>query len=113
MASLALSDVSETVEQVSRELSKINYKIHTDAIKNNLIPKELSKNHQIICITHLPQIAAMADNHYLIEKNAKDNKTVTEINKLNIEDASMKVKMLLSDILGTDEDIVVNVPLND
>ena len=27
-----------------RELSKINYKIHTDAIKNNLIPKELSKN---------------------------------------------------------------------
>ena len=33
---------------------------------------ELSKRHQIICITHLPQIAAMEDTHFLIEKNVKE-----------------------------------------
>ncbi len=37
----------------------------------------LSGNHQIICITHLPQIAAMADSHYLIEKKVKKERTVT------------------------------------
>lgn len=49
------------------------------AEKMNLI----SRNHQVICITHLPQIAAMADNHYLIDKSIKDNETVTSIEKLN------------------------------
>ncbi|MBE5939034.1 MAG: DNA repair protein RecN [Lachnospiraceae bacterium] len=51
--------------------------------------KVLSRKHQVICITHLPQIAAMADNHYLIEKTAKNNKTVTEIVKLS-NDLSIK-----------------------
>lgn len=40
---------------------------------------QLSVNHQIICITHLPQIAAMADSHYLIEKQVKGERTVTDI----------------------------------
>lgn len=43
----------------------------------------ISRKHQVICITHLPQIAAMADHHYLIEKRVVDGKTVTEIEKLN------------------------------
>ena len=43
----------------------------------------ISRKHQVICITHLPQIAAMADHHYLIEKNVTDEKTVTDIEKLN------------------------------
>lgn len=34
---------------------------------------ELGRNHQIICITHLPQIAAMADAHFLIEKQSRTN----------------------------------------
>ena len=42
---------------------------------------ELSKNHQIICITHLPQIAAMGDHHFVITKHEKDGRTVTELNK--------------------------------
>ncbi len=37
----------------------------------------LAKRHQVICITHLPQIAAMSDVHFLIEKNAKKERTVT------------------------------------
>ena len=38
----------------------------------------ISRKHQVISITHLPQIAAMADSHYLIEKSADEGKTVTE-----------------------------------
>ncbi|AOY77076.1 DNA repair protein RecN [Clostridium formicaceticum] len=43
----------------------------------------ISKNRQVICITHLPQIAAMADTHFLIEKETEDNTTKTHINKLD------------------------------
>ncbi len=51
--------------------------------------KSLSKNRQIICITHLPQIAAMADVHFLIEKCVEDGATVTEIKQLD-EEATIK-----------------------
>lgn len=43
----------------------------------------LGQNHQIICITHLPQIAAMADSHYLIEKSVRKKSTVSTIRRLN------------------------------
>lgn len=42
----------------------------------------LSQKRQVICITHLPQIAAMADGHFMIEKAVQDNKTVTSIYRL-------------------------------
>lgn len=45
----------------------------------------IAKNHQVICITHLAQIAAMADAHYVIEKNVTDGKTKTSISLLNAE----------------------------
>ena len=44
---------------------------------------QLAENHQIICITHLPQIAAKADTHFMIEKHEKDGRTVTEINEVS------------------------------
>lgn len=42
----------------------------------------LAKNHQILVITHLAQIAAMADEHFLIEKQVEDNETLTQIRPL-------------------------------
>ena len=42
----------------------------------------IAKNHQVICITHLPQIAAMADAHYEIAKTAADGRTTTTIRPL-------------------------------
>ncbi len=42
----------------------------------------VAKKHQILCITHLPQIAAMADNNYLIEKSSKNDITSTNIVEL-------------------------------
>ena len=46
---------------------------------------ETAAHHQIICITHLPQIAAMGDQHFLIEKAVRDEKTRTEITRLSEE----------------------------
>lgn len=45
----------------------------------------VAKGHQILCITHLPQIAAMADSNYLIEKNSAGNRTTTNIVELSGE----------------------------
>ena len=59
---------------------------------------ELSKEHQIICITHLPQIAAMADTHFMIEKGLEDGRTVTSIYGLD-EEASVRE---LARLLGGD-----------
>lgn len=47
----------------------------------------LAQRNQILCITHLPQIASMADEHFLIEKLHLDDKTQTTINKLSYDDA--------------------------
>ena len=46
----------------------------------------ISENHQVICISHLSQIAAMADSHYLIEKKADDNSTITSIKLLSYDE---------------------------
>ena len=55
----------------------------------------IAKSHQIICITHLPQIAAMADYHYLIEKNVENNKTITNIRRLNKAEEITEIARLL------------------
>ena len=47
----------------------------------------ISKEHQVICISHLAQIAAMADSHYLIEKNTDNESTETNIYKLSRENS--------------------------
>lgn len=44
----------------------------------------IGRERQVLCITHLPQIAAMGDAHYLIEKQAEDNKTTTHLFALNL-----------------------------
>lgn len=62
----------------------------------------IAKNHQVMCITHLPQIAAMADHHYLIEKNVKDGKTSTCIKKLNKEEEVKEISRLIGGAKITD-----------
>ena len=56
----------------------------------------LSRNHQIICITHLPQIASMADAHYTIEKTVHDNKTYSQISRVDKEDSIYELARMLS-----------------
>jgi DNA repair protein RecN (Recombination protein N) len=45
--------------------------------------KQLSGHHQVICITHLPQIAAKADEHFRVDKTLQNNRTRTEITLLD------------------------------
>lgn len=45
--------------------------------------KEVSKNRQVLCVTHLAQIAAFADNHFLISKSESDKKTYTKVENLD------------------------------
>lgn len=60
---------------------------------------QISKYKQVICVTHLSQIAALADNHLLIEKNIVDNKTYTNVKKLNDVDRKYEIAR----IIGSDK----------
>ena len=55
----------------------------------------IGRHHQLICITHLPQIAAMADTHYVIEKNVENNKTITSIKQLSKDEEISEIARLL------------------
>jgi len=56
----------------------------------------LSKRHQIICITHLPQIASMADEHFKIEKMVIKNSTFTKLRKLNLNERITELSRMIS-----------------
>lgn len=62
----------------------------------------ISSRHQVICITHLPQIAAHADRHYLIEKNVKNNHTFTDIRRLNEEESVEELARMLGSTVITE-----------
>lgn len=55
----------------------------------------VAKNHQVICITHLPQIAAMADCHYLVEKETVNGGTVSSIQALSYHDSVRELARML------------------
>ena len=58
--------------------------------------KMLSKRQQVVCITHLPQIAAFADQHFLIEKADKDGRTRTSIRRMEDAEREREVARMLS-----------------
>ncbi len=60
--------------------------------------KEVSKNKQVICITHQAQIAALADTHYLIEKKFENNKTFTQINELEFESRTQEIARIIGGV---------------
>jgi DNA repair protein RecN (Recombination protein N) len=59
----------------------------------------VARAHQVICITHLPQIASMADSHFAIEKSSTESSTITDIRRLD-ENESLSE---LARLLGSDE----------
>lgn len=56
----------------------------------------LGRYHQIIAITHLPQVASMADTHYKIEKTVHDDRTITSIRRLQKEERREEIASLIS-----------------
>ena len=62
----------------------------------------IANRHQVLCITHLPQIAAMADSHYIIEKATDQLKTTTNIRRLDDTDSILEVARILGGAVITD-----------
>ena len=62
----------------------------------------IAKKHQVLCITHLPQIAAMADTHFEIKKTVENGKTITKIRKLNVDEQVEELARLLGGAEITD-----------
>ena len=66
----------------------------------------LATNHQILCITHLPQIASMQDSHYSIAKESMDGRTMTHIRRLSEEESDCEVARLLGADTITDAALI-------
>ncbi len=62
----------------------------------------IGKKHQVICITHLPQIAAMADSHFLISKNVENKATFSSIDLLHEEESVTELARMLGGVKITD-----------
>ena len=66
----------------------------------------VSKNRQVLCVTHLAQIAAMADSHYLIEKNVINNSTETSVEKMNDEERINELARIIGGVKITDNTLM-------
>ncbi len=64
--------------------------------KMGAILKSLSKDHQLICITHSPQVAAKADQHFFVYKEDKKNRTITQVKTLEPESRIIEIAKMLS-----------------
>jgi DNA repair protein RecN (Recombination protein N) len=58
--------------------------------------KALSRGHQVLCVTHLPQIATFADHHYLIEKREAAGRTKTTVRQITGDERTEEVARMLS-----------------
>ncbi len=64
--------------------------------------KQLARGKQVICVTHLPQIASFADQHYLIEKRESGGRTKTSVRPLDAEERTREVARMMSGAKLTD-----------
>ncbi|MDP6559312.1 MAG: DNA repair protein RecN [Candidatus Binatia bacterium] len=60
--------------------------------------KKVSQAHQVLCVTHLPQIAALAGSHYVVEKEVAKGRTFTKVQKLNAKERVREVARMLGGV---------------
>jgi len=72
------------------------------AIKMVNMMKEMAKNHQVISISHLPQVAAKGDSHYFVYKDSSAAKAVSKIKKLSQEERVLEIAKMLGGDNPTD-----------
>jgi DNA repair protein RecN (Recombination protein N) len=65
--------------------------------------RELSKHHQVICVTHLPQIACFADHHYSVKKEVRAGRTITTVDRLEKETIVDEVARMLGGVKVTEK----------
>lgn len=66
------------------------------AVKMGEMFKKIAKAHQVISITHLPQIAAMGKGHFLVHKKTQEDKTFTDIRRLSGEERIIEIAQMIS-----------------
>ncbi len=88
-----LADREDTPTLIFDEIDAGISGITADKVAEKL--RLISRNRQVICITHLPQIAAAADVHFVIRKNADNGMAYTDIRKLDKEESVMELARLL------------------
>ena len=69
---------------------------------------KIAKNHQVILITHLPQIAAMADNHFVIRKGVESDRTITTIDELDDSGMINEIGRLISSSGELTSNVIAN-----
>jgi len=65
--------------------------------------RELSRHHQVICVTHLPQIACFADQHHSVRKEVKSGRTITQVDRLNQESIVEEIARMLGGVKVTEK----------
>jgi DNA repair protein RecN (Recombination protein N) len=65
--------------------------------------RELSKHHQVICVTHLPQIACFADRHHSVKKEVKSGRTVTVVDPLEKDARVEEIARMLGGVKVTEK----------
>ncbi len=89
--------ISDKVELPSIVFDEIDTGISGEAaLRVAQVMKAHSAKHQVIAITHLPQIASKADNHFYVYKNHEEDQTLTQIRTLNEEERIHEIARMLS-----------------
>lgn len=65
--------------------------------------KKVAASHQVLCVTHLPQIAALADSHYVVQKEVAKGRTFTEVKKLKDKERVEEVARMLGGVKITEK----------
>jgi DNA repair protein RecN (Recombination protein N) len=65
--------------------------------------KELSRHHQVVCVTHLPQIACFADRHHSVRKEVRSGRTITSVDRLDQESIVDEIARMLGGVKVTDK----------
>jgi DNA repair protein RecN (Recombination protein N) len=65
--------------------------------------RELSQHHQVICVTHLPQIACFADQHHSVRKEARAGRTITLVDRLDKETIVDEIARMLGGVKMTEK----------
>jgi DNA repair protein RecN (Recombination protein N) len=65
--------------------------------------RELSRHHQVICVTHLPQIACFAESHYHVKKEVKSGRTITLVDRLERGDIVEEIARMLGGVKVTEK----------
>ena len=63
--------------------------------------RDLSRHHQVLCVTHLPQVGSQAHAHYVVEKQVRQKRTLTQVRKLTSEEREAEIARMLAGVTVT------------